>query len=97
MTGFDDWVADIEVVADAAGAATFDLVAFGGPCHLALAYAARHPDQINRLVLHSPSPARFSPRVNQAWLFDLAADHWHDFVDMLALRIFGWERNCGAP
>ncbi len=91
--GFEDWLADMEVVADAAGADRFDLVGTRTPCHLAMAYAARHPDRVNRMVLHSPSRPGFSLRQAQpAWLFALASENWHDFVDILALRIHGWDR-----
>ncbi len=91
--GFDDWLADMEAVADGACADRFDLVGEGPPCHLAVAYAARQPDRVNRLVLYAPSPPGFSlRRVHPAWLFALGSENWHDFVDILALRLFGWNR-----
>jgi len=95
--GIDDWLADMEAVADAAGAGRFDLVGTRTPCHLAMAYAARQPDRVNRLVLHSPSPPGASVRRSQpAWLFALASENWQDFVDILALRTHGWDRAPGA-
>jgi pimeloyl-ACP methyl ester carboxylesterase len=47
----DDLVADLEAVADAAGLDRFDLYGscYGGPP--AIAFAARHPDRVRRLVL----------------------------------------------
>ena len=91
--GFDDWLTDMEAVADAAGADRFDLISERVPCHLAMAYAARQPDRVNRMVLYIPSPPGSSLRRAQpAWLFALASENWHDFVDMLALRMHGWDR-----
>lgn len=49
---FDNWVSDFERVIDAAGFGRFDLLGtcWGGP--IAISYAARHPERINRLVLY---------------------------------------------
>ena len=49
---FDNWVSDFECVIDAAGIGRFDLLAtcWGGP--IAIAYAARHPERVNRLILY---------------------------------------------
>jgi pimeloyl-ACP methyl ester carboxylesterase/DNA-binding winged helix-turn-helix (wHTH) protein len=48
---FDDWVADLETVVDAAGLDRFPLLGIsqGGP--VAIAYALRHPERVSRLVL----------------------------------------------
>ena len=48
---FDDWVADLEAVVDAAGLERFSLLGIsqGGP--VAIAYAVRHPERVSRLVL----------------------------------------------
>lgn len=91
--GFDDWLADIDAVADAAGPDRFDLVGVRTACHLAMAYAARRPNRVNHLALFVPSRPGFSQRRRQpAGLFALASENWHDFVDMLALRMHGWDR-----
>jgi class 3 adenylate cyclase len=91
--GFDDWLADMDAVADAAGAGGFDLVGVRTPSHLAMAYAASRPDRVNRLVLYSPSPPGSSPlRAQPAWLVALATENWHDFVDHFAFRIYGWDQ-----
>jgi pimeloyl-ACP methyl ester carboxylesterase len=88
---FDDWIADIDAVADAAGAGRFDLVGGTGPSCLAVAYAARQPERVNRLVLYAPTPPGTSPRqVQPAWLNALASENWDDFIDIFALRLFGW-------
>ncbi len=49
---FDNWVRDFECVIDAAGVRRFDLLAtcWGGP--VAITYAAKHPERVNRLVLY---------------------------------------------
>ncbi|HEX2805432.1 MAG TPA: alpha/beta fold hydrolase [Kineosporiaceae bacterium] len=46
------WVGDLEAVVDAAGADRFPLLGMsqGGP--IAIAYAARHPERVSRLVLY---------------------------------------------
>jgi pimeloyl-ACP methyl ester carboxylesterase/DNA-binding CsgD family transcriptional regulator len=48
----DDWVSDLETVVEAAGVDRFTLLGLsqGGPT--AIAYAARHPERVSRLVLY---------------------------------------------
>ena len=48
---FESWVKDFECVIEAAGFQQFDLLAkcWGGP--IAVEYAARHPERVNRLIL----------------------------------------------
>jgi pimeloyl-ACP methyl ester carboxylesterase/AraC-like DNA-binding protein len=48
---FDDMVGDMEVVLDHAQVETFDLVAVSHGCAFAMAYAARHPERVRKLVL----------------------------------------------
>lgn len=54
---FEARIADLEAVVDDAGFGRFTLLgmAQGGP--VAIAYAARHPDRVERLILSSCSPA----------------------------------------
>ncbi|MEJ2376808.1 MAG: alpha/beta fold hydrolase [Pseudolabrys sp.] len=49
---FDNWVSDFECVIEAAEFDRFDILAtcWGGP--VAIAYAARHPERVNRLILY---------------------------------------------
>jgi len=49
---FEKWVSDFECVIDAAMINHFDLLAtcWGGP--VAITYAARHPERVNRLILY---------------------------------------------
>jgi pimeloyl-ACP methyl ester carboxylesterase len=54
VTGFglEHWVGDLESVVDAAGVDRFALVGISGGGPLAIAYAARHPERVARLVLY---------------------------------------------
>lgn len=49
---FDDWVSDLEAVVDAGGHERFVLIGVSDGAAVALAYAARHPTRVSRLVLH---------------------------------------------
>lgn len=49
---FDTWVRDLETVVDAAGLDRFDLLGISRGGAIAIAYAARHPTRVRRLVLH---------------------------------------------
>jgi len=48
----DGWVADLEAVVAARGLDRFPLLGVSEGALVALAYAARHPHRVNRLVLH---------------------------------------------
>ncbi|WP_084099502.1 alpha/beta fold hydrolase [Demequina sp. NBRC 110051] len=48
---FEDWVADLEAVVEAAGVDTFPLLGISQGAAVAIAYAARHPERVERLVL----------------------------------------------
>lgn len=48
---FEDWVADLEAVVEAAGLDTFPLLGISQGAAVAVAYAARHPERVERLVL----------------------------------------------
>ncbi|ODQ90557.1 transcriptional regulator [Mycolicibacterium flavescens] len=49
--GFEDWVADLESVIEALGLQRFPLLGVSQGAAVAVAYAARHPDRVSRLVL----------------------------------------------
>ncbi|GLC27813.1 transcriptional regulator [Roseisolibacter agri] len=49
---FDAWVHDLETVVDALGLERFPLLALSQGCAVAIAYAARHPERVSRLVLY---------------------------------------------
>lgn len=50
---FDDWVADLESVVEALGLERFPLLGVSQGGAVAVAYAARHPDRVSKLVLCS--------------------------------------------
>ncbi len=50
---FDDWVADLESVVEAVGVQHFPLLGVSQGAAVAVAYAARHPEKVSRLVLCS--------------------------------------------
>lgn len=49
---FAAWVEDLEVVADAVSAASFTLFGYSQGAGIAIAYAARHPDRVSRLIVY---------------------------------------------
>jgi pimeloyl-ACP methyl ester carboxylesterase/DNA-binding SARP family transcriptional activator len=49
---FETWVQDLETVVDATGYDTVDLLGISQGGAVAIAYAARHPDRVRRLVLY---------------------------------------------
>ena len=48
---FDDWVDDLERVVDAAGLDTFPLLGVSQGAAVAVAFAARYPERVSRLIL----------------------------------------------
>lgn len=49
---FNAWVRDLEAVVDAMGLDRFPLFGLSQGCAVAVAYAARHPERVTRLVLY---------------------------------------------
>jgi len=49
---FDAFLGDLEAVADAAGLKRFALLGISQGCALSIAFAARHPERVSRLILH---------------------------------------------
>lgn len=85
MTGFtlDEWIEDLDAVADAAGLDRFPLLGIsqGGP--LAVAYAARRPERVSRLVLNAAyARGRLAQAGNAAERDEAALD--------LKLTLAGW-------
>jgi pimeloyl-ACP methyl ester carboxylesterase len=50
--GFDDWVSDLESVVDVLELDSFPLLGVSQGGAVALAYAARHPDRVSKLILY---------------------------------------------
>ena len=50
---FDDWVDDLELVVDAVGLDRFPLLGVSQGGAVAIAFAARHPERVSRLILAS--------------------------------------------
>lgn len=48
----DAWVRDLETVVDSAGLKTFPLLGISQGCAVSIAYAARHPERISKLILY---------------------------------------------
>ncbi|HKK08617.1 MAG TPA: alpha/beta fold hydrolase [Gemmatimonadota bacterium] len=79
---FSTWVEDLEAVVDAAGLDRFPLFGMsqGGP--VALAYAARHPERVTRLVLYGSYVVGWKHRASPAFrrreeaLKSLMSDGW---------------------
>jgi len=49
---FEAWVRDLETVVDTLGLERFPLLALSQGCAVAVAYAARHPERVSKLVLY---------------------------------------------
>jgi class 3 adenylate cyclase len=87
----DSAVLDMRAVADALGAERYDLLAQLTPCETAIAFAAAQPERVRRIVLRNPS-ARGSPRITTLGdLPDISASHFAHYMQLAALRIFGWD------
>jgi len=46
------WVSDMETVVDAVGLTRFPLIGFSQGCAVSIAFAARHPERVSRLILY---------------------------------------------
>lgn len=49
---FESWVRDLEAVVDAEGLERFSLLGISQGCAVAIAYAVRHPERVDKLVLY---------------------------------------------
>jgi pimeloyl-ACP methyl ester carboxylesterase/DNA-binding winged helix-turn-helix (wHTH) protein len=49
---FASWVRDLEAVVDAEGLERFSMLGISQGCAVAIAYAARHPERVDKLVLY---------------------------------------------
>ncbi len=83
---FEAWVRDLEAVVNAAGLRQFPLFAMSQAGAVAVAYTARHPDKVTRLIVHG-SYAR-------GWLKrDLTEEQIEEEKLMISLMRVGWGRD----
>jgi DNA-binding CsgD family transcriptional regulator/pimeloyl-ACP methyl ester carboxylesterase len=85
-------VSDLETVLDRAGLAEASLVGQYNSCPHAIAYAARHPERVKRMVLFCGSARGWdamSARQTQA-LLSLIEQDWDLFADTAAHQWMGW-------
>jgi pimeloyl-ACP methyl ester carboxylesterase len=80
---FDAWVHDMEAVVDAAGVEKFDLLGISQGCAVSVAYAVRHVERVNRLVLYGGFSLGSAKRSRSAADKEQAAA-------MLTLMRLGW-------
>ncbi len=57
---FDDWVADLESVVDHMELDRFDLFGMSQGGTVAIEYAARHPERVNKLILTGATPTNWN-------------------------------------
>lgn len=85
---FDRFVEDLGTVVDAAGLEKFDLVAISQGSPVAVAYAARNPQRIGRMVLINGFAA--------GWRFARDPDFIDSWQAMSTLAKTGWGKNSPA-
>jgi pimeloyl-ACP methyl ester carboxylesterase/DNA-binding CsgD family transcriptional regulator len=85
---FDRWVADLEAVADAAGTGKFILLGISQGAATCVAYAAKHPDRVSRLVIYGGyvRGAAVRGRSGEA----------REFAAIVELARLGWGRDHAA-
>lgn len=59
---FDAWVRDLETVVDSIGLDKFDLLGVSQGGAVGIAYAARHPERVNHLILYGAYPRGWAKR-----------------------------------
>jgi pimeloyl-ACP methyl ester carboxylesterase/DNA-binding CsgD family transcriptional regulator len=82
---FEAWVCDLEAVVKAAGLRRFPLFAMSQAGAVAVAYAARHPDKVTRLILHGAYARGWLKR-------DLTEEQIEEEKLMISLMKVGWGR-----
>jgi pimeloyl-ACP methyl ester carboxylesterase len=85
-------VGDLEAVIDRAGLGEVSLLGQYNSCPHAIAYAARHPERVKRMVLFAGSARGWnamSARQTQA-LLSLIEQDWDLFADTAAHQWMGW-------
>lgn len=82
---FEAWVRDLEAVVNAAGVRRFPLFAMSQAGAVAVAYAARHPDKVTRLIVHGGYARGWLKR-------DLTEEQIEEEKLMISLMRVGWGR-----
>ena len=82
---FEAWVRDLETVVDALGLEHFDLLGISQGGAVAVAYAARHPGRVNRLILFGAYA--------RGWQFRDDAAEIEARTALIRLTRLGWGRN----
>src|SRR4051812_38273972 len=82
---FEAWVRDLETVVDALGLERFDLLGISQGGAVAVAYAARHPDRVNRLILFGAYA--------RGWRFRDDPAEIEARTALIKLTELGWGRN----
>ncbi len=82
---FEAWVRDLEAVVDATGLQRFSLFAMSQAGAVAVAYAARHPDKVTRLIVHGAYARGWLKR-------DLTEEQIEEEKLMISLMRVGWGR-----
>jgi len=82
---FEAWVGDLEAVVDATGLQRFSLFAMSQAGAVAVAYAARHPDKVTRLIVHGAYARGWLKR-------DLTEEQIEEEKLMISLMRVGWGR-----
>jgi len=83
---FEAWVRDLEAVVDAVGLRRFPLFAMSQAGAVAVAYAARHPDKVTRLIVHGAYARGWLKR-------DLTEEQIEEEKLMISLMRVGWGRD----
>lgn len=82
---FEAWVRDIEAVVEAAGVQRFPLFGMSQGGAVAVAYAARHPDKVTRLIVHGGYARGWLKR-------NLTEEQREEEQLMIGLMRVGWGR-----
>jgi class 3 adenylate cyclase/pimeloyl-ACP methyl ester carboxylesterase len=88
---FEDLIRDIEAVADAAGIDAAVVLGFIAGTHLAVWYAAAHPERVSHLALWLPPEFPIDTPQYRAGS-QLAVSDWETFTEFFAHTALGWDR-----
>ncbi len=86
-------VADMEAIVDAIGAEKVVLFGIYYSAHVAMAYAAKHPERVSKLVLWCAFPSGDDLKTggSQAAAFQSLMElNWEMFTETMAHTVFGW-------